>query len=405
MNDTAQYPILSLKERDRRWRRTRDFLTAQGLDGLVVAGLTGREQYDAYLTNDYAEGIVVFQTNGEPTYITWQEGRITRRDTAAERGIIPWMEDMRVGVDVSTVVAVIREKGLDRSRLGVVGLESKGPAEMNGSIPYNLWAGILAELPHAKFVDCSQRFAGLMLVKSEEELVLMRYSADAGEEACRIMLEKARPGVTELELTAEILYVIFKAGAFSPPPFLILHSGPTSIAWGPPIWRYQGGTSRELEKGDIVLAEIFPRYGGFESQQQMAVALEPVDDIHRTCAQTARRCYEVGLEALRPGSSFQEVLNKMEAVIREAGAWHITPLIHSLSPLAWVGSVDASKRGDKGKGAWDSQDLKIEAGMVFELEPNAHRGNHRVNIGGTVVVTETGAEELNHLPTRMHIVD
>ena len=42
--------------------------------------------------------------------------------------------------------------------------------------------------------------------------------------------------------------------------------------------------------------------------------------------------------------------------------------------------------------------------MVFELEPNAQRGNHRVNIGGTVVATETGVEELNSIATQMHVV-
>ena len=396
---------MSLKERDRRWTRTREFLKKQGIECLVVAGLTSREQYDAYLTNDYAEGIVVFPTEGTPTYITWMEGRVTRQKEAEQRGIKPWVADMRVGVDGPTLASVIREKGFGKARVGVVGLQTKGPAEMSGFIPYTLWANTLAELPQVEFVECSEAFAALMLVKSEEELVLMRRSAAVGEEACKVMLERVRPGVSELELTAEIMYTIFKAGAFSPPPFVILHSGPTTVSWGPPIWRYQGGTTRTFQKGDMVLAEIFPRYGGFESQQQMAIALRPVDEIHTECARIARHCYEVGLEALRPGVTFQEVVDAMEVVIKEAGCWHITPLIHSLSPLAWVGRVEASKAGEQGKGAWKSVDLPIEAGMVFELEPNAHRGNHRVNIGGTVVVTKSGAEELNHLPTRMQIAD
>jgi Xaa-Pro dipeptidase len=399
------FPVLSLQERNRRWNRIREFLKKNGFECLLLAGLTSREQYDAYLTNDYAEGIVVFPAEGEPTYITWQEGRVTRQKEAAESGITPWVEDMRIGVDPPTLAAVIREKGFDRSRIGVVGLKSKAPAEMSGFIPYSLWSGILKELSKVDFVECSEEFAALMLVKSEEELVLMRRSAAVGEEACKVMIETARPGVSELDLTAEVMYTIFKAGAFSPPPFLILHSGPTTLSWGPPIWRFQGGTTRILQEGDMVLAEIFPRYGGFESQQQLAIALKPVDETHLECAEIARRCYEAGLEALRPGTTFHQVADTMEKVIKGAGCWHITPLIHSLSPLAWVGRVEASTAGDQGKGAWKSTDLSIESGMVFELEPNAHRGNHRVNIGGTVVVTETGVEELNHLPTRMHVAD
>jgi Xaa-Pro aminopeptidase len=136
----------------------------------------------------------------------------------------------------------------------------------------------------------------------------------------------------------------------------------------------------------------------------MSIALAPVDEVHLECARVARRCYEVGLEVLRPGVSFRKVDDEMEAVIGQSGCWHITPLIHSLSPTAWVGRLHASPAGEKGKGAWESRELPVEAGMVFELEPNAQIGKHRVNIGGTVVVTESGAEELNSLPTRMHVV-
>jgi Xaa-Pro aminopeptidase len=39
--------------------------------------------------------------------------------------------------------------------------------------------------------------------------------------------------------------------------------------------------------------------------------------------------------------------------------------------------------------------------MVFAFEPNACLGEHRVNIGGTVIVTPTGCEPLNEIPTRV----
>ena len=41
---------------------------------------------------------------------------------------------------------------------------------------------------------------------------------------------------------------------------------------------------------------------------------------------------------------------------------------------------------------------QLEA-VVRHGEPNACIGTHRVNIGGTVIVTATGCEELNHIPT------
>jgi Xaa-Pro aminopeptidase len=43
----------------------------------------------------------------------------------------------------------------------------------------------------------------------------------------------------------------------------------------------------------------------------------------------------------------------------------------------------------------------LQPGMVFAFEPNACLGEHRVNIGGTVIVTPDGCEELNQIPTEV----
>jgi Xaa-Pro aminopeptidase len=43
----------------------------------------------------------------------------------------------------------------------------------------------------------------------------------------------------------------------------------------------------------------------------------------------------------------------------------------------------------------------MKLGMVLAFEPNACLDRHRVNLGGTVLVTETGCEELNRIPTRV----
>jgi hypothetical protein len=39
--------------------------------------------------------------------------------------------------------------------------------------------------------------------------------------------------------------------------------------------------------------------------------------------------------------------------------------------------------------------------MVLALEPNACQSDHRVNIGGTIILTADGCEELNTIPTRL----
>ena len=179
------------------------------------------------------------------------------------------------------------------------------------------------------------------------------------------------------------------------------------------MWLFRGGPPRRVQKGDLVQAEIFSRYGSMESQAQMCIALAPVRRENKKAAAIARRSYEAGLKALRPGNKVLDVVEAMEEPLRQAGAYHITPLIHSLAPLA----IGASGTGVgmenlpgfekyrwKGATKVRGADMIIQPNTVWELEPNPYIGKHRVNIGGTVIVTQGEAEPLNDVTTRMRII-
>ena len=97
----------------------------------------------------------------------------------------------------------------------------------------------------------------------------------------------------------------------------------------------------------------------------------------------------------------------------DAECYTVTPLNHSLAPLFWTSG--GGQRSDRmtsrdrikiiegsGPPPLDGE-FKFEEGMIWQFEPNACRGDHRVNIGGNVLVTAAGAEELNDMPTRMHL--
>jgi len=412
--DTGKaHPTLTLKERDRRWNLIKGLMEKRGLDCLIVAGLNGREQFESYVTNDYVQGIVIFPLHGKPIYLVWTSTRITRHVENILRGGEAWVDDLRVGVRGEHIVTVLREQGFDSATIGVVGLESWSAGETEGYIPYKTWAYVLAYLPNATYIDISQEFAQLCLVKSEEELDLVRYCARIGEMACETMLEVTTPGISESEIYANIMKVIFSNGACTRSPHLILATGVDNTSWGPPMWIHQPQPPRLVQRGDIVMAELFPCYGGFETQQQMTVALKPVHPVSRECAEVARHSYEEGLKALCPGKTFREVADAMEVPIVKRGYWHLTPLIHSLAPMSWVGHMNVGIEQLPGiesyKGITEvrigGEELVIKPGMVFELEPNACRGKYRVNIGGSVIVTKGGVEELNKLPAEMRIVN
>ena len=46
----------------------------------------------------------------------------------------------------------------------------------------------------------------------------------------------------------------------------------------------------------------------------------------------------------------------------------------------------------------------LQAGMTVQPEPSACLGRHRTNIGGNLIVTENGCEELNTIPCELRFI-
>jgi Xaa-Pro aminopeptidase len=300
--------------------------------------------------------------------------------------------------------------GLDKSRIGVVGLDPAGPRG-EGFISHFAWSGIVKALPDATFKAVWDPFAEMMSVLSDEEIAALRQACDAGERMCEALLEVTKPGANEAELYAAAMAASYLNGANS--SGLIMQTGPDNTCWGPPNWTFRPIRPRTIEEGDLVLTELFPSYGMVEAQQQLAIAVGKVPASVDKCADVARRAYEAGLETCRPGATFGELADAMIKPVHDAGGWFMTPQIHSMNPITVMVSMAAygldnmvnshlypkiTVKPDRGR------DIVLQPGMSFAFETNCHLDNRRVNIGGTVIVTKNGAEELNDLANYMQRV-
>lgn len=404
------FPLLMLAERDRRWGLVREFLKAKNLDALLVLGMKGREPFEAYLANENSDGGVLFPAVGDPIQLTWATHRVTRRFGRNGAAQASWIADMRPGRYSDITIAAIKERKLTEARIGVVGLDSKTAAEPQGVIPYMTWSHILEELPRIEFVEVSRDFALLMLPKSPEEIALIERACEIAEKACHRLLEVAKVGVSESELYATVMYEIYKEGSSTVDPRLNLFVGPDELGWGPPLWTQASWKPPIVQPGDVIQAEIFSAFGGLETQSQMTIAIEPVHSEHAELAEVAAAAYQAGVAAMRPGNTFGDVCEAMVGPLNNAGCWH-GPVIHSLAPLVLVSGrhrgLTAEERDHPKAGNMSPHigaDVPLATGMVFAMEPDACRGLRRVDLGATVIMTETGAREMNTITNTMHRV-
>ncbi len=406
-------PQLTLAERDRRYAGLRTLMEKQGFDAVVVGSFQGRERLESYLIDDFLDSVVVLPLKSDPVLLAFGGSRISRIFESQRRGHDVWVPDVRLSAGGAKVADVLKERGLAHGRIGLVGFGPTAPGEAEGLLPLGFHTNLVKALPDTMIGDFTLAFTDFMLVKSDQEIALLRFAAKVSEEACKVMMEVSRPGVSEASVYAETVREIHRWGCDLRYPFFSLQSGKDNIGWGVPRWSLRAEPPRILEVGDLVQAEIHTIYGGVEGQVNMSVCLDPADDVVHRLEAVARDSYEAGLAAVKPGVTFASVVHAMEKPLAKAGAWSKTPLLHTLTfgstgftPVnreQLKGTRDEAVEGDARPGIRRG-DLVLKEGMSLELEPNACLGMVRVNIGAGVLVTPRGAEELNSLATRVQHV-
>jgi Xaa-Pro aminopeptidase len=406
---TPTFPTLSLSERDRRWKRVRDLMSRQGLDALVVFGF-GRDANDSYLTNEVQHGIVLFRPEGEPLVFVG-DVPINRYDEAGAR-YERWTNEWRHGPTVANLAKAVAEYGLDRAKLGVVGLTSRAVGQWAGVIPHKVWATVLQQLPDAEFVDVSNDYETLTVFKSAEEQEMIRKAAAIGEAACAAFVDACGVGVPESVVTAAAVQAIIANGGWFRAPFILERAGASRFGWGQPEWFNMGGQPHILQKGDSIAAEIFAFYGGFESQQQIDVCIGEPDPLLRRLEEVCLESYEAGLKALRPGLRFAELAQIMDEPLLRAGCWNTGPMVQTVSPVIFNSATRINPGVDPALahlpalpiGVGLDGDFEIQPGVAFAFEPNALRDGKRVCIGGTVLLGDNGIEDLNSIAKRLVVV-
>lgn len=224
----------------------------------------------------------------------------------------------------------------------------------------------------------------LRAIKDISEIQGMRTAAALISRVFRETVPQISPGMTELDLAAEIDYAMRKLGASGPSFETIVASGPRSA------WAHARPTSKPLRKNELVVLD------------QGAILRGCCSDMTRTvflgrAPERIRRMYDAVLEAqraaknsIRPGVTAA----KVDAAARQAlkksgwGAYFTHSTGHGLG-------IEVHEMPRLGKG----DDTPLEAGMVVTVEPGVYiRGLGGVRIEDDVLVTSNGAEDLTDAP-------
>ncbi len=233
--------------------------------------------------------------------------------------------------------------------------------------------------PACEFEDITPFIDSMRLIKSAEEIEIIRRNGKISAEAVKQAILVSKPGAFEYQAEAAAMNVILGHGAKGAAYPPIVGSGPNSC-----VWHYEEN-ARQMEEGDLVLMDFgadldylcmditrtWPASGKFTPEQK---------EIYEIVLAVQKAC----IEAYKPGVTSQDVRRHVSEVLKAKG-------IDSRGLRGGIGHYVGMAVHDVGP-----RGVPLQEGMVFAIEPALYYTdkNIGIRIEDTILITKDGCEVL-----------
>ncbi len=253
------------------------------------------------------------------------------------------------------------------------------------------------KLPGTRFTDASDLVPSMRLVKSEDEITLIRESAKWANLATALMQEYAEEGLWDIDIAfaaAHETLVIMKktlGSDYAPKrsmfPVTAVFRGQIGEMTAIP---HSLSTKQMIKKGDVIISELAVDIGGYSCELERSMIMGKPSAKQERYFNTMVKAQEAAFEALKDGAKCSEIDKATIGVFKKAGLMSLVKH-HTGHGLGLEGHEPP----------WldIGNDEPLRAGMVVSCEP----GIYEVGFGGfrhsdTVLITEDGAELLTYYP-------
>ena len=290
------------------------------------------------------------------------------------------IEDVRwAGANTAnSVVELIRERGLEKKQIGLV-----------GSISYPTYNKLRERYRDAIFMDLSAKMRMMRAVRSAEEIERIRFASKLTDQSIQAMAEGLKEGMREDEIPAVIEPVYLQQGGYAGIHFM------TSMPMRDPDFPVpsQFHSSRKLQKGDCLITEISGAYSGYSGQihRTFSIGEGPTPE-WKQMHDVALDAFETLARIIKEGTTTTEAEEAAE-IIHKRGYSILDDLVHGVNQYPPIFQTKTTKRHD-------SREITFRENMVIVIQPNVITRDEKMGLqfGETLRVTQTGCESLNAYP-------
>jgi Xaa-Pro dipeptidase len=400
-------PIITPDVMRGRVARIQEGLRASRLDGMIVikpehvrylTGVWGYSTRPEYAMPRRLIGLVV-PANGECTMIVPKiEQLYARRQTwiSDVRRHVEWAQPGETFGGLALLAKILQEKALRGKRLGIE----------TGFISAQFLVMLREELADTQFVEASSILTDLRIIKSAEEIAVLRLSGAMAVREYQAEARAVRPGIREFEIAAvgrEEGTRAYAEHVSSPghrdPLVDPLVDGMQIVTSGERLDMIHAlASTRAIERGDMVLLDFcrYPQFLGYRIGFSRMVSLRRPSKAEAEMYRTTMEAFRLSLSVLKPGIPAEQP----DLIAREFLDRHGLGETFAHRTGRGVG-LEPVERPEIGAG----DKTVLQPGMVVTIEPSVYFANFAVHVEDTFLITADGHEVLTPCSRDLHMAE
>ena len=382
-NGRKQAPIFSAAEMENRLAKLRTQMAAENICAVIFTSIHNINYYNHFVYCSFGRpyGLVVTQDKLKSITANIDGGQPWRRGFGENVIFTDWEKDNYFKA-VQQEVTNSGRVGIEYDHINLENLKKLQDA-----------------LSEAELVDISKMTMRQRMVKSAEEIELIRNGAqvaDIGGAAC---VEAIGEGVPEYEVALHSTQAMVREISRRYPESDIMdtwtwfQSGINTDGAHNPV------STRKIQKGDILSLNCFPMIGGYYTALERTLFFDHVSERHLEIWDANVEVHRRGLELIRPGARCCDIAEELNEIFSKHDLLQYRTFGYGHS----FGSLCHYYGREAGLELREDIETVLEPNMVVSIEPMVMLPETLPGAGGyrehdILVVTEDGAENITAFP-------
>ena len=385
-NGTRSKLTFSKKEYQKRLKKLRDVMNSNNLDMIILTSMHNIAYYTGFIYCAFGRsyGCVITEKKIVTISANIDSGQPWRHSFSENIIYTDWKKDNFLRAIVSII-------GRDEPPKNI-GIE-------NDHVTLEMKEKLVSLFNFSKFNDVSKDLMKLRMIKSNEEIDIIKNGARIADIGAEEIVKHIKVGASELEIATI---------GRDKMEFEIAKTYPDAEYMDTWVW-FQSGintdgahnpkTSRKLISGDILSLNTFPMISGYYTALERTLFLDKVDDASLKAWEANVKVHKRGLELIKPKAKCSEICKELNDLFAQLGYLQYRTFGYGHS----FGVLSHFYGRESGLELREDIDTILEPNMVISMEPMIMIPEGKPGAGGyrehdILVINENGTENISKFP-------